>query len=154
MSAPAPKPLSKKARFAAYYDAFEQAYVHDDWSVVEPFFTEDAVYDVPFEPPLGGRIEGRAALLGYFKRVLDGFDRRFDVREVALLEGPFERGDSIRFVGSATYRKQGLPELRLELEETAHYDGDRIYRLEDRYEPAMKQQLLEYLEAHRSALGL
>ena len=32
-------------RYQAYADAFEQSYEDDDWSHVEPFFTEDAVYE-------------------------------------------------------------------------------------------------------------
>ena len=28
-------------RYQAYADAFEESYVDDDWSRIEPFFTED-----------------------------------------------------------------------------------------------------------------
>ena len=31
-------------RYVAYATAFEEAYASDDWSKLEPFFTEDAVY--------------------------------------------------------------------------------------------------------------
>jgi ketosteroid isomerase-like protein len=72
--------VSKIARFAAYAAAFEKAFESDDWSLVEPFFSEDAVYDVDLDPPMGGRFEGRPAILAYFKQVLDRFDRRFESR--------------------------------------------------------------------------
>ncbi len=146
--------MSRIARFAAYAAAFEKAFVTDEWTLVEPFFTEDAVYDVPLDPPMGGRFEGRPAILAYFKMVLDRFDRRFESREIAVLEGPTEAGDSVWIRGSATYRAAGVPEFVLELEETVHFDGDRIRLLEDRYEPAMKQTIAAYLKEHGEKLGI
>ena len=146
--------MSKLPRFAQYAAAFEKSFATDDWSLVEPFFTEDAVYEVPLDPPIGGRFVGRPTILAYFKDVLDRFDRRFESREVALLEGPREEGDSVWLRGRAVYRAAGVPDLVLELEETAHFHGDRIRRLEDRYEPARKQEMLDYLSQHGAKLGL
>lgn len=146
--------MSKIPRFAAYAAAFEKAFESDDWSLVAPFFAEDAVYEVPMGPPLGGRFEGREAILAYFKQVLDGFDRRFASREVALIEGPVEEGDAVRIRGTATYRADDVPPLVLELEEIVTFDGDRIRHMEDRYDPAMVQELLRYLDAHGETLGI
>lgn len=146
--------MSNIARFAAYAAAFEKSFQSDDWSKVEPFFAEDAIYEIDLDPPIGGRFEGRDAILAYFQYVLDRFDRRFASREVALLEGPTERGDSVWLRGGATYRAEGVPEFVLELEETATFDGDRIRRLEDRYEPAMKEAIAAYLKEHAAKLGI
>ena len=146
--------MSKIPRFAAYAAAFEKSVASDDWSHVEPFFTDDAVYDIPAGPPLGGRIEGRAAILAWFKDILDRFDRRFESRELALLEGPRETADSVWIRGSATYRAAGVPEFVLELEETVTFEGDRIRLLEDHYEPAMEKSIAEYLKAHGGKLGI
>ena len=146
--------MSKIARFAAYAAAFEKSYASDDWSHVEPFFTEDAVYEIDLEPPIGARLEGRDAILAYFKQVVDRFDRRFESRELALLEGPRQEGDSVWIRGSATYSAPGVPDFVLELEETATFDGDRIRLLEDRYEKAMEKEALEYLKEHGGKLGI
>jgi len=146
--------MSKIPRFAAYAAEFEKCVASDDWSLLIPFFTEDAVYEIPIGPPLGGRIEGRAAILDYFKRTLDRFDRRFASRELALLEGPKETGDSVWIRGSATYRAAGVPDFTLELEETVRFDGDRIRRLEDHYEPAMERSIESYLKAYGGKLGI
>lgn len=147
--------MSKIPRFAAYAAAFERAFESDDWSEVEPFFTEDAVYEVPLDPPMGGRFEGREAILAYFKQVLDGFDRRFASREVALLEGPREGEDGAVWVrGRAAYRADGVPDLVFELEEIAVFDGERIRRLEDRYDAATRQALADYLREHGRKLGI
>jgi hypothetical protein len=141
-------------RFAAYAAAFEKAYETDDWSEVGSFFAPAAVYEVSLDPPIGGRFEGRDAILAYFKRVLDGFDRRFASREIALLEGPVEKGDQVSLRGSARYRAVGVPDLVLELEETATFAGDHIVRLEDTYAPEVATALEAYLAEHAARLGL
>jgi SnoaL-like domain len=146
--------MSSIPRFAAYAAAFEKAYASDDWSIVEPFFTEDSVYDVGLPELLGGRIEGRAAILAYFKRVLDGFDRRFASRAVELLEGPREDGHSVWIRGRAVYTSASAPDLSFDLEEIASFEGDRICRLEDRYDDANRESLAKFFEAHGAALGI
>ena len=146
--------MSRIDRFAAYAGAFEKAFADDDWSVVEPFFTEDAVYEVDLDPPMGGRFEGRDAILAYFKEILDRFDRRFESREIQLHEGPREDGDSVWIRGSAIYRAAGVPEVVLTLEETLHFDGDRICRMEDVYEDSVKEQANAFLRDHAAKLGI
>ena len=47
-----------------------------------------------------------------------------------------------------------VPDFVLELEEVAYFEGDRIRRLEDRYEPAMKEQIATYLAEHGAKLGI
>jgi len=145
--------MSNIARFVAYAAAFEKAYESDDWKGIEPFFAEGAVYDAGSELFMGGLFEGRDAILGYFKAVLDGFDRRFESRELELLEGPEAEGSTVRIRGSATYRAAGVPELVLVLDEIFTFEGDRIVRLEDRYEDEMKEEIAAYLDEHRDTLG-
>ena len=101
--------MSISERFFVYAAAFEKACVSDDWSVVEPFFTEDAVYEVPLEPPLGGRFVGREGILAYFKDIVDRLDRRFETRERALLDGPRVTDDSVWIRGRVIYRATGYP---------------------------------------------
>lgn len=146
--------MSNIPRFAEYAAAFEQSFATDDWSHVEPYFADDAVYEVTLSPPMGGRFEGRGRILEYFKFVLDGFDRRFDSREIALIDGPSERGDSVWIRGSATYTKDGVPDLVLVLEETVTFADGVIQRLEDRYEPEMKRQIEAYAATYGTKLGL
>jgi hypothetical protein len=147
--------MSCIALFVKYAAAFEDAYESDDWSVVEPFFTEDAVYecgDLPFG--LGGSHEGRAAILAHFKRATSGFDRRFATRTIALVEGPREDGDSVWLRGSALYTAPGVPDFSFELEETTTFRGDLICRLEDRYDDATVKAAVEYADMHGPKLGL
>jgi SnoaL-like protein len=146
--------MSTLSQFLAYAAAFEKAFVSDDWSLVEPFFTEDAVYEVGLPGTFGGRIEGRPAILAYFKRVLDAFDRRFATRAIAVLEGPRVEGNSLWARGRVDYTTPAAPDLSFELEEIVTYQGDRICRLEDRYDDGARETLAKYIDAHRAVLDI
>jgi hypothetical protein len=122
-------------RFGEYAAAFERAYQSDQWSQLEPFFSEDAVYEVHGGPPFAARAQGRAALLAHFKRTVDAFDRRFPRRRLEMLEGPTLRAGRVWMRWRMSYGGPGIPELVLDGEETAEFDGERIRRLEDRFPP-------------------
>lgn len=145
--------MSILERFNAYAEAFENAYERDDFSILEPYFTEDAVYETLADPPLGNLQEGRDAIFAYMKVSVAGFDRLFDKRELVLLEGPLVRGNAVWIKWRADYESEGVPPLALEGEETASFDGDRISRLEDRWSPDAGKAVLEYMESHRGALA-
>jgi SnoaL-like protein len=146
--------MSLIPQFGAYAAAFEKAYVADEWSLVAPYFTEDAVYDAGLPELLGGRMEGRAAILDYFREVLNRFDRRFASRRVELLEGPRETGRSVWIKGRALYTAAGAPDLVFDLEETAHFDGACIRLLTDAYPPEESARLAAYVQAHGARIGL
>jgi hypothetical protein len=145
--------MSRIDRYAAYAQAFEKAFENDDWSLVEPYFSEDAVYESLEAPPLGYRSEGRSAILEDLKRSLDSLDRRFESRELQLLEGPEERDGRVWIRWRATYRSPSVSELVIEGEETAAFDGDRIRRLEDRFAPGTGERVLAFMEAHAARLA-
>ncbi len=144
--------MSIVERFTAYAAAFEDAYASDDWSKLDPFFTEDAVYETLADPPFGGSIAGREAIKTHFKQICAGFDRRFDSRAVELLTPPVDRGGAVWFRWAAIYTLAGAPALRMEGEETAVFAGDRIRRLEDRMPPATLQGTQAYLVEHGAKL--
>jgi len=54
-------------RYMAYAAAFEEAYASDNWSQLEPFFTEDAAYVNVAPAPFGGEYKGRTAVPTNFK---------------------------------------------------------------------------------------
>jgi hypothetical protein len=125
------------ARFHEYAAAFEDVVQNDDWSLLEPFFSEDAVYEILGGEPFAGRHEGRDAVLAHLKRSLDGFDRRFESRRIEFLEGPVLREGSVWFRWRVGYQSPGLPELVLDGEEVVTFEEERIRRLEDRFPPQM-----------------
>jgi hypothetical protein len=140
--------------FVKYAAAFEEAFRSDDWAPIERFFTPDAVYEADLPAPMGGRFEGRDAILAYFKRVLDDFDRRFASREPSLVAGPRQQGNSVWLRGGVRYTAPGVPDLYFELEETLWFDGERIRRLADRYDEATLAALVAYLREHGPKLGI
>ena len=139
------------ARFVAYAAAFEVAYATDDWSKIEPFFTEDAVYRPP--PGFGEPIVGRAALMVAFKAIVDASDRRFASRAVEVLDGPALRDGVVWMRWAATYTLPGAPALRMVGEETAAFSGDRIQRLEDEMSDAEIGQVQAYMARHAALLA-
>lgn len=140
-------------RFGAYAAAFEQYVETNDPAVLEPFFSEDAVYEILGGPPFAGRHEGREAVFAHFRASLDGFDRLFEQRELELRAGPELRGDEVWLAWRATYRSQGLPELVVDGEESVHFAGDRIARLEDRFELAMSGLVERWFEIYGEKLA-
>jgi hypothetical protein len=146
--------MSSIPRFVAYAAAFEKAYASDDWTLLAPFFTEDAVYDSGPSQMFGGVVEGRAAILDYFQRIVNAFDRRFATRGVELLEGPRVDGDAVWLRGRGRYTSPVVPDLAFELEEIATFAGDRICRLEDRYDAETAAAIERYFAEHGARLGL
>jgi hypothetical protein len=73
---------------------------------------------------------------------------------VELLEGPREIGDSVWIKGRAIYTAAGAPDLAFDLEETAHFAGERIRLLTDVYSSAEREKLAAYVGAHGARIGL
>ena len=135
-------------RFLAFAIAFEKTYVDDDWARLEPFFTEDAVYDVPGEPPLGGHWEGRAAVLVHLREVLVDFDKRFDSRITEIVGAPEVGDGEFAFEWRATYTLAGAPDLVIGGRERALFEDDRIRYLEDVPPPGEDRRIQAYLAEH------
>ncbi len=119
--------------FFNYALAFESAVATDDWSSIEPYFTEDAVSEIQ-GTLFPGWFEGRSAVLTAFKHSCDQLDRRFDFREPRLLELPerIDGGVHIRFV--LTFRRNGVPPLDLKGEEWDFFRAERIERHVERFD--------------------
>ena len=131
-----------------YAIKFEQAYASGDWTLIEPCFTPDAAYVVTGAAPLAGTHEGREAVLRNFKNVTDAFDRRFDSREVLVVDGPAEREGCAWFRWAAVYHLADAPDLRMEGESFVALRGDRIARLEDRIPQSEGDRVAAYFQEH------
>jgi hypothetical protein len=139
-------------RFGEYAADFERFFESDDPSILEPWFTQDAVYEVVGGPPFEGRAEGRDAVVAYLKRSVDGFDRRFRERRLEVLEGPVRKGDSVWLAWRVTYCSPGIPELVLDGEEIATFEDGRIKRLEDRFPLVASSLVAAWMEANAGKL--
>jgi hypothetical protein len=140
--------MSIAERYLAYADAFEETYEDDDWSRIEPFFTEDAVY----ESGPGEDAVGRDAVLAKLKSGVDGLDRKMDAR-TPHFESPAVEGDTLRMDWTVTYSKAGLPDLVLSGVEIAVFEGDRIARLRDEIDPETAKAMGEWIAEHGAAVA-
>lgn len=132
-------------RFAAYAAAFETAYATDDWTVLEPHFTEDAVNELN-----GARVEGRPAVVAAFRDAVAMFDRRFDSRTMQIVEGPTIEDGVVHIKTHGVYRRNGVAPLELLGEEWFHFDGDRIARHVDNV--VNVAEVMSFLGQHADAL--
>ena len=142
--------MSMIGRFAEYAAAFETAYESDDWSPIEAYFTEDAVYDSGQGPEAA--VEGRAALLGRLKTSVDSFDRRLDSREISF-SGHQEQGDTVSVSWKVRYTKAGAPDLVISGREAARFSGDRIELLSGEFDDSASKALQEWMEKHGGLLA-
>ena len=139
--------MSALQQFFAYAMAFEQTYDDDDWSRLEPFFADDAVYDVRGSA-LACRLEGRAAILAGLKKSLDGFDRRLAKRTLDVTDGPHEQGDAVTIGWTATYAVPGAAPLVLRGRSTARFRCDVSAELVDEYPSGMDDEVGAWLARH------
>ena len=139
--------MSIADRYQAYAEAFEVTYEDDDWTRIEPFFTEDAVYEAAPEEDA----HGRAAVLAKLKSAVDSFDRRMDSRALDF-QSPTVDGDTIQVNWKVIYTKAGCPDLVIFGREIAVFEGDRIARLCDEFDPAAAAGMEEWMTAHGAKL--
>jgi SnoaL-like domain len=132
-------------RYLEYADAFEESYEDDDWSRIEQYFTENAVYE---GEPLA---RGRAAVLARLKNGVDNFDRRMDSRTLSF-DKPTVKGDTVTVRWKATYTKKGLPDLTISGAELAKFDGNRIQTLRDEFDPAAEKSMGDWMQKHGKSL--
>jgi hypothetical protein len=132
-------------RYQAYAEAFEQSYVDDDWSRIEPYFTAGAIYEGSPDA------RGRAAVLAKLKGGVDNFDRRMDSR-TPHFQPPTVDGDTLTMKWVVTYTNSGCPDLVLSGTETAVFEGDRIALLRDDFDPGVEAAISAWMAEHGGAL--
>ena len=134
-------------RFGAYAQDFEKTFKDDDWSRLARYFADDATYEVSGEP-FACTIRGRDAIFKGIKKSLDGFDRRFATRTVALEGAPTVDGNTVALSWSVTYGRPGSPPLVLRGRSNATYADDRIARLVDSYDGPAIASTSAWLREH------
>ena len=133
--------MSIEDRYQAYAAAFEESFEDDEWSRLEEFFTEDAVYEG--DPDANGR----AAVLAKLKHGVDSFDRRMDSRTPDF-STPTLAGNTLTMEWTVTYTKSGALDLAISGVETAIFEGDRIARLRDDFDPESQKAMGEWMASN------
>jgi hypothetical protein len=135
-------------RFGAYAADFEKTFQDDDWTRLEEYFAEDAVYTVE-GAPFACEVRGRDAIFRAIKKSIDGFDRRMDKREISPGGAPEVEGRRVTVSGGVRYEKEGMEPISIHLSETAEFDeAGRIVRLHDVY-PESQDEALAWIERHK-----
>ena len=137
--------MSIQDRYQAYADAFEESYEDDDWTRLEQYFTQDAVYEG--DPDA----RGCDAVLAKLKGGVDGFDRKMDSRRPDF-QTPTLDGNTLVMKWTVTYQKMGAPNLVLAGVETAVFEGDRIALLRDDMDPAALKEMGQWMREHSGKL--
>jgi hypothetical protein len=137
-------------RYLEYARAFEEVMADDDWTRLEPYFTEDSVHREGESADSDAK--GRNQVLASLKASVDGFDRKMDLRELRFTEPPREEGDRILAKWEARYKKSGAPDVVIFGTETAVFRGDRICLLQDVFDPKAEAELAAWLNEHGAVL--
>ena len=135
-------------RFLAYAGDFEKAFADDQWERLRPHFADDAVYEVA-ATSFPCRLVGPAAIFAGFKKSLDGFDRRFDGRDIAVTSGPEIDGDEVRVAWAVTYSKAGLSPFVLRGHSTVRCRDGVIAHLLDAYDQSAEAELRAWQRDNR-----
>lgn len=137
-------------RFIQYAADFEKTFRDDDWSRLEPYFTDDATYSVE-KMPFAFTARGRAAVLAAIRRSLDGFDRRL-TRRVEVVGTPTEQGSEVVIPWRAHYERPGAPPLVFGAREIAVYRDGRIRELRDVYDDGSAAVYQRWMGEHGQGL--
>jgi hypothetical protein len=130
--------------FLAYFQAFEQTYVDDDWTRLERFLAPEAVYRVRGGGGFDCEIQGRDAIFAGIRRFLDGFDRQC-TREIRPVGAPALDANIVRVRGIAAYRRGESPELLLDIEEEAEFRDGVIVSLTDTYRTPVDEDMAAWI---------
>lgn len=133
-------------RFLVYAQDFEKTLADDDWSRLTQYFSEDAVYRVESDL-FGCELTGPDAIFAGMKKSLDGFDRKFPTREIAVTEGPNVEGEEMRISWTVTYHADGHPDFVLPGGSRVRMREDEITLLVDSYDPSIDAELAGWVRA-------
>lgn len=117
-------------QFMAYAADFEKTYADDQWQRLRQYFHEDATYEVKSEA-IPCLLTGPDAIFAGIKKSLDGFDRRFDKRELALVDEPAVDGNEFSVNWAVTYRKDDFDPYVLRGQSVAIFRDGKIAALSD-----------------------
>ncbi len=138
-------------QFHAFAAAFEACVADDRWERLERFFAEDATYDNvgAGEAP----IEGRSAIVDYFRRDVTGTDLRFDSRTLEAVTEPRITGNRLSRHWRCTYTLAGAPDLIVDGEARYEFDGQLIRSLEQRLTPQSLQRYGSWMNEYGKRLA-
>jgi len=131
--------------FMKYAADFEKTFADDDWARLRQYFADDAVYAVKSDG-FPCTLTGPDAIFKGIKKSLDGFDRKFDGRELAVTKGPEVDGDAVRLAWAVTYRKAGKSPYVLRGRTEACYRDGKIAHMADSYDASVGPEAAAWMQ--------
>ncbi len=144
--------MSDLKAFYEYAQAFELAYLSDDWSVIRPLLADEAHHVVTNGGPHDCDDQGADAVVAGFREAVRVYDHRFDLRIPEVLEGPRTTDDGIWMKFSLTGAREGLPDLRVEGEHLVRVADGKIVAIEERLLNDDGARAADYLNRHDAEL--
>lgn len=134
-----------------FLDTFNTACETDEWSLLEPFLTEDVQYRVT-GMFMACHIHGRAAVIAGFAKSIRGFDRKFDSRQHEPVGVKTYDPDTVSAIAWGRYQKAGLPDVRIAAHGFWHFRDGKINAMTDVWDVTLveNQQALAWLAEHGS----
>lgn len=137
--------MSIIGQFNAFAADFEACVAEGRWERLADYFTEDATYE---NVGAGGApIQGRSAIIDYFRQDVTGTDRRFDSRTLVAVTEPRVRGNRLSRLWRCTYTLAGTPDLVVDGEARYEFDGKRIRLLEQELTPESLARYARWMQA-------
>ena len=131
--------------FLDYAEDFEQTYKDDDWSRLTKHFNGDASYEIISET-MPCVLNGPDAIFAGIKKSLDGFDRRYDNREIKVNDDRKIEENALSVSWAVTYTKADLPPFVLDGKSECSFKDGKIDKLADHYFPATEQALADWVK--------
>lgn len=144
--------MSDLQAFYEYAQAFELAYLSDDWSVIRPYFADNARHTVVEGGPHDRNDQGGDEVVDGFREAVRAYDHRFDLRIPEVVEGPCSRDGGIWMKFRLTMARRGLPDLTIDGEHLTRYTDGLISSIEERVLGDGAEQTAAYLAANDDAL--
>jgi len=136
-------------QFGDYAADFEKTFADDDWERISDRFHPEISYIVTGSP-YDCELKGRDAVLSGLKKALDGFDRRFENREISANGEPNVEPGKVAFHAHCLYEKSGLPTLTFVLTETVELNNEGlITHIHDDY-PDGQDHVSEWLDSNKA----
>lgn len=138
----------------AWYAAFEQSALDDQWERLSALLTPDAQYRV-VGAPFACTLKGQAAIVAGFRKSFAGFDRKFDRRTHVVAGTKINEPGHVQAQIWGVYEKVGLPPMAFPAVGHWHIEEGRIGLMVDVYDLSLveAQEALAWLGAHAEKLG-
>lgn len=139
-------------KFIQYAQAFELAFITDDWSLIRPYFADDADHIVAEGGPFATDDRGADRLVESMKLCVHAVDRRFDLRIPEILEGPEQRDGGIWMKFRLRLQRRDLPELSVDGDHLTIYRDGKIVHFREKLDDGHGARAAAYLAKYDNAL--